>query len=343
MTGGLKIVHVICSDAFAGVERYVSTLAPAQAARGARVTVVGGEPESMRAGLGADVEFVPAVSVGDARRALAAMPRADIVNSHMSEADLAVLLAPRVRRSRIVSTRHFAAPRGSSPQVRAAFRALQRRVALDISISDFVAARIGVDSVVIRTGVPEAADAASTPRGRTVLVAQRLEAEKDTDLALRAWAATRARADGWRLRIAGRGALRAQLESRARELGVADTVEFLGYRADVRDLMADASLLLATAPLEPYGLSVVEAMAGGLPVVAAAGGGHLETVGAVEDAALFPVGDANAAAELIDRLTADEDARGAYGERLRAHQRAELGVERWVDRTMAEYERVVHG
>ena len=57
-------------------------------------------------------------------------------------------------------------------------------------------------------------------------------------------------------------------------LGVADSVDFVGQVADTDRLLGESSVVLAPAPEEPFGLSVVEAMAHGVPVVAADGGAH---------------------------------------------------------------------
>jgi glycosyltransferase involved in cell wall biosynthesis len=158
-----------------------------------------------------------------------------------------------------------------------------------------------------------------------VLALQRLEAEKGTDVAIRAWAATD-RAEGWRLVVAGEGAQEGALRELAAELGVADSVDFIGFQDDVGSWLSRAAVLIAPPPREPYGLTVLEAMSYGLPVVAAAGGGHLETVGAVEGAALFPAGDADAAGAQLSTLIADPDRRRDYGRALRAHQRAAFSV-----------------
>ena len=67
--------------------------------------------------------------------------------------------------------------------------------------------------------------------------------------------------------------------------------------------------LVAPCPIEAFGLSVVEAMARSLPVVAAAAGAHLETVGSVDGAALFPPTDDPAdAARWLEKLAGDESA-----------------------------------
>ena len=311
------------------------------------MTVIGGDQVAMRSALGeapagARVRLVPAASMAEAVRALNSISRPDLVNSHMSDADLAAIVFRGLRRGpRIVSTRHFGARRGSSVPARVVFGVAGHRVGAQIAISDFVAQQIEGGCVVIRTGVADAPLADAAHRDRTVLMAQRLEREKATDVGIRAWAATRARAEGWRLQIAGEGAQRTQLEMLADELGVTESVDFLGYRADIDVLMGRAGILLAPTPREGLGLSALEGMARALPVVASASGGHLETVGGVTDPALFPSGDFHAAAAHIDSLAFAASDRDEYGARLRSRQREEFGIQRQVDRTTEVYEEVL--
>jgi glycosyltransferase involved in cell wall biosynthesis len=176
-------------------------------------------------------------------------------------------------------------------------------------------------STVVHAGVRDQAAVDAGARKPVVLVAQRLESEKRTALALDAFRASRLAERGWKLVIAGGGSLREQLERQAHRLRIARSTRFLGHVSDVARLMATAGVLLAPRPDEAYGLSVVEAMAAGLPVVAAAGGGHLETVGTVPRAALFPPGDVPAAGAMLAELAADDNTRASYGEDLRNVQR----------------------
>ncbi len=170
-----------------------------------------------------------------------------------------------------------------------------------------------------------------------MLVAQRLESEKRTGLALDAFRASRLAERGWTLVVAGGGSLRDQLERQADRLGIARSTRFLGHAGDVAGLMATAGVLLAPRPDEAYGLSVVEAMAVGLPVVAAGGGGHLETVGTVPRAALFPPGDVHAAGALLAELADDDTTRASYGEDLRNVQRTRFTLEAQERATDAVY------
>jgi glycosyltransferase involved in cell wall biosynthesis len=186
-----------------------------------------------------------------------------------------------------------------------------------------------VDDVPAPAGAPE--------REPVVLVAQRLDPEKRTDVALEAWQRSGLAAQGWRLDIAGTGRERDRLAERAARLGIGASCRFLGARSDMATLYRRASILLAPRPDEPFGLSVVEAMAAALPVVAAGGGGHLETVGLSEGAALFPPGDTQAAGRTLAELATDPARREAYGQALRATQQARFSSGRQVADTLALY------
>jgi glycosyltransferase involved in cell wall biosynthesis len=105
--------------------------------------------------------------------------------------------------------------------------------------------------------------------------------------------------------------------------------------------MRSASIFLAPRPDEAFGLSVVEAMARGLPVVAAGSGAHEETVGSVPGAAMFPAGDAGAAAHLLNELAGDAQRRDAYGAALQDVQRRQFTVERQSRDTEAVYRSVL--
>ncbi len=327
----LHVVHVVCSDAFAGVERYVLQSALALHEAGCRVSVVGGGRGTMGSALErAGIAWHPGTSALQAYRALRRIPDADVIDTHMTSADL--VGAAAARRIPVVSTRHFASRRGGGPLRRLVAGLAGRRIATQIAISRFVADNIEGESVVVHTGVPEVPDVDESLREPFVLLLQRLEPEKHTDVAIRAWASAR-RPRGWRMVVAGDGAERAALLRLAGELGVADSVDFVGFQSDIGDWLSRASALIAPTAREGLGLAVLEAMSYGVPVVAAAGGGHLETVGSVEAAALFPVGDAERAGELLSALMADPGRRLEYGRALRRRQREAFGVDRQTSQT----------
>ncbi|WP_166850240.1 glycosyltransferase family 4 protein [Isoptericola sp. BMS4] len=346
----MRILHAVRSDGFAGVERHVATLARAQASAGHDLVVVGGAAGPTTRAAGPAVRHRLAATTADVVRALVAEasgrsgePPPHVVHVHMTAAEVAATLAGlRVRLPPVVSTRHFALPRGSGPAGRAVAAVARRRVAAQVAISEHVAARVDGASVVVRPGVAPRHDALpAAARDRVVLMAQRLEPEKRTDLGVRAFADSGLADRRWRLQVAGDGSQAAATRALADELGVGHAVDLLGARDDVESLMRRASLLLAPCPVEGLGLTVVEGMAAGLPVVAAGAGGHLETLGGLDPLALYPPGEPGQAATRLARLATDPARRDAYARAAQARQRHEFTPGRQAADVLAVYRAVL--
>jgi glycosyltransferase involved in cell wall biosynthesis len=332
----MRVLHVVCSDRFAGVERHVALLAGAQLQAGATVAVIGGHKRSMLRDIDRDDVVFRATDglAATIRTARPFVPDADIVHVHMTASEVAGVIAAWGTTAAVVTTRHFADPRGSTTLNRWVGRRAAARIDAQIAVSEYAAHYVEGDSTVVHAGVQNRASVDAASRQRVVLLAQRLEAEKRSDVALAAFGASRLAERGWRLVVAGGGSQRGPLERQADRLGLAPATTFLGHTADVGRLMASAAVLIAPRPDEAYGLSVVEAMAAGLPVVAAGGGGHLETVGTVQGSRLFPPGDATAAGALLSDLAEDDKGRAAYGVALRSAQQERF--------TLAAQERATH-
>jgi len=334
--GRLHVVHLLRTANFAGVERYVSYLAPVQVEQGLEVTVIGGDARRMQSAFeGTGVNHRPSGGFAHDLRVLT-HARPDLVHAHMTDAEVASVLTKAHHQAPVVATMHFARPRGRNRLLRRLWALLPARLDAQIAISAFVAEASGeVDATVILNGVPW--DQPEVEREPVVLVAQRLEPEKNTATALRAWAASGLGDRGWRLVVAGEGKERAALDALAHELEIGSSVEFVGTVDDMPIRLARAGAFLATATAEPFGLSVVEAMAAGTPVVATATGGHRETAGRVSSDRLFAPGDADAAATILIELAGDPAKRAAYGEALRHHYRAELTIEHHAARVHEVY------
>ena len=343
MNGRLRILHAVRSDGFAGVEQFVLRLALAQAADGHEVAVIGGAAERMRPDLdAAGVEHVPAARTVDVERAV--RPRAaevDVVNTHMTAADVAAVIAlTGRRRPALVSTRHFAQPRGRLGPV-PIDALVGRRIDAEVSISAAVAASVDRPSTVVHTGVDPRPLGDGRPRDRTVLIAQRLEPEKHTHVGIRAFAASGLAADGWTLEVAGDGSERDAVHALARELGLEPVVRFSGFRSDLPAVMDRAGMLVAPCPVEGLGLTVLEAMAGGLPVVAAAAGGHVELLEGLDERTLFTADDADDAARRLRALADDEPGRADLGAAERVRQQQGFSTRAQADGTEAVYREVL--
>ncbi|MEU2674248.1 glycosyltransferase [Streptomyces sp. NPDC007164] len=170
-------------------------------------------------------------------------------------------------------------------------------------------------------------------RDMLILLCSRLSVEKRPGRALETLAALRCRGVRAALVVAGDGPLRAGLEARARAQRL--PVEFLGHvrdRETLADLQAAADICLAPGPAETFGLSALEALACGTPVVVSASFALPEVIGGA-GAAAEDTGEAFAAAvrELLGR-PADE-------RRAAAGARAELfGWDRSVAAFLAAHE-----
>jgi glycosyltransferase involved in cell wall biosynthesis len=326
----VRIVQVVVTDAFAGTERYVAQTSRELSRRGHHVTVIGGDRRQMTAVLGSSADWRPASSPLAAIRRMLGVGRVDIAHCHLTYAEVAAVLTRPVHRAAIVSTLHLTAARGARRGGAPVRYLVPRAVAAEVAVSSYVGSVPGPGSSrrvhVVRNGVsrdesPYDVDA------RTVVIVQRLEAEKDTRTALLAWQASGLAAAGWALVVLGDGSERESLETLAS--GDA-SVRFVGHVPDVSSYLRSAGMLLATAPGEPFGLAVVEAMAAGVPVVASRSGGHLETAGAVPGAAMFGVGDVDEAARCLADLASDPVRRKELSDAGREVQRREFSLDRQV-------------
>ncbi len=226
MSRRLHIRHLVRSDGFAGVERYLTYVAPELARRGHQVSVVGGPKERMRSALvDTPVTYLPADTLVELGRQAMAGPRPDVLHTHMTAADLAAIGPAALMRRPVVSTLHFAGGRGHSPLTRLAYRGLGAGLGVEVAVSEYVARTAPGHPRVVTMGIPAPVPTpGSSPedlgaRQPVVLVAQRLEQEKATDVAIRAWARSGLAELGWRLVVAGSGAEGAAARGAGRATG----------------------------------------------------------------------------------------------------------------------------
>jgi glycosyltransferase involved in cell wall biosynthesis len=331
-----RVLHIVVTNAFAGVERYVCNTASETAERGWEVTVVGGEPERMRAELADGVRIEPGATLRQSLRSVCRLGRQDICHVHMTAGEAIGVATRRVHRAPIVSTRQFAARRGSSLVGRIGAPFIRSRISRELAVSEFIARNVERPPDAVLVSGVSLVPCLWKETSRVVLLLQRLEPEKDTRTAIDAWRTSRLADDGWVLRVAGDGSQRRMLELWVRSEAIAG-VTFAGWTADVTAELEGAGILLASAIAEPLGLSVLEAMAAGVPVVATASGGHLETIGLVSGAPLFPPRDTVDGAAALRSLVSDAARSGLSGEGRRVVTE-HFTVERHVNGLLAQYE-----
>ena len=142
-----------------------------------------------------------------------------------------------------------------------------------------------------------------------LIVTRNLEAIYDIGTAIRAFALVRANKPGARLTVAGTGPQRAELQALAATLGVADAVHFAGRiaNADIAALYADADIALNPSTADNMPISILEALATGVPVVSTCAGGIPDLVTHEQTALLVAVGDPAAMADAALRILADHE------------------------------------
>ena len=120
------------------------------------------------------------------------------------------------------------------------------------------------------------------------------------------------------LRLAGRGKDAGRVAALAAELGIADRVKVIGAvpERERRDLLAGALLQVIPSRFEGFGMVAAEAMAAGVPVIAARAGALPEVLG--EDGVLVPVDEPPALASAIQQLLKDGPGRATLAQRARA-------------------------
>ncbi len=134
---------------------------------------------------------------------------------------------------------------------------------------------------VIHNGIDLTPFLALTPCAGSVFGAVgRMEPQvKGFDLLIRAFARLAAQDSDARLRIAGDGPERAELEALAYDEGVADRIEFAGFVRDVPGFLAGVNVFVNPSRWEAFGNTLVEGMAAGLPCIASRVGGLPEVGG----------------------------------------------------------------
>jgi len=203
------------------------------------------------------------------------LERPDVVHTHLFAADVYGRLAARLAGIKcIVGTEH------NVNLDYGWFRRLGKRLANRfatalIAISDSVKLKMveadGADMKKISL-IPNGIDMARVierparhfrdiPR---ILALCRLNRQKDLATLLKALAMVK---ESWMLQIAGVGELEGELKALVRRLGLEARVEFLGYRADAPELLAQADIFCLPSRYEGQGLAVLEAAAAGVPLI----------------------------------------------------------------------------
>jgi len=195
-------------------------------------------------------------------------------------------------------------------------------------------------SGIIHNGIDTRAVALRAERARqathagppVVGMTARLSIIKDQETLVRSFVRVARAVPGARLWIVGEGETRPRLERLVQELGLGASVEFLGKRGDVPDLLARLTVyVFSTTRDEGFGIAIVEAMAAGLPVVASDVPACREVMLDGATGILVPPRDPDAMGAAIERLLLDPAVRAEWSARARGSA-SEFSIERCASR-----------
>ena len=352
----VRVVHVLPNLSTGGMERLlIEMLRHTDRSRVAsRVLCIGAEGtlacEAVALGVPVD-----ALNLGTGRHprlpfSLAAYFRQheiDVIHTHGPYAHLYSALATRLAgRTPLVHTKHgFLWPptrrrlwqnrlaNSLSSRVIAVSADLRKRAqsAESIRADKIQLVYNGIDTARFRSPAPVADD-----RPPTIVMVARLSSEKDFDSLFRAMLLLKQRKLDCRLKIVGDGFMRAEVHKLRDQIGVADVVELLGNRDDVDTQLAEARVFVLSTNTEGLSISLLEAMAASLPVVATAVGGNPEVVVDGQTGFLVPQKSPDVLAEKLAWLIEHPSEAAAMGRAGR--ERVEQHFD--VRQTVREYEQM---
>lgn len=218
------------------------------------------------------------------------------------------------------------------------YKLAHRMIGVSQATCNFLTDRDGADPEKVRL-LYNAADASffeeppadDRPQGAPfrILTVGRLDPVKNQAMLIRAFARLREQVPEAELHIAGEGPSRTELEALIRTLDLSDHVRLLGFRDDVRELLARADLFVLPSHSEGHPVALVEAMACEVPVVASDVGGVAEVIHELgEEYLLSPTDEEGWTAAMARMAAMAPEEREALGRQAR-----QLVIERFSPET----------
>jgi glycosyltransferase involved in cell wall biosynthesis len=295
--------------------------------------------------------------------------RYDVVHAHsiFFHVSLVAAVLTRFKKLPLVTTAHLGSPEELGGKVALATslfektigRIILRRSDAVIAVSQAVGDHVskgmkhrerlhvipnGVDLTRFKPAVRQAEDEAASEEGPVrVMVVGRLIFNKGPQFVIEAAPRVLAQYPETRFVFVGDGPIEDELRNEASKLGIRSSVDFLGHREDIPELLATGSMAVRASLSEGLPLVALEAMAAGLPVIATDVGGTREVVEDGVTGYLLQPNDVEGLADRICRLVGDAALRREMGARGRRFVEDGYDWSRIAERTVGVYRGVVRG
>lgn len=348
----MRVLHVISSLEIGGAQRLLSDLLPIQKQQGIDVSLLVLKSEDNAFSKKVADAGVPIISLDVksfrnpflAFKVRKVIRQYDVVHAHLVHALYICSLAARGLKTKMVYTEHSTSNnRRGKAYLRPIEKYIYGRYDKLISISQqtqdalqdwlqsaddrFVVINNGVDTKAFSNIHKEVIP-------KSLIMVSRFASSKDQETVIKAM---KELDDDVTLRLVGDGENLGHCKQVARECGVENRVQFLGARADVAELVAESYIGIQSSNWEGFGLTAVEIMSAGKPIIATDVDGLKQVVEGIGE--LFPVGDLNALTKIIKCLLRDE-ARYEMMKKLSVKRAAKYDISQTANQYIATYKEI---
>lgn len=275
----------------------------------------------------------------------------DLIAAHSSKTGILGRLASQITKVPCIFTAHgWSFTTGIPEPNRTIYRWLEKLTASlaakIICVSDYdrqIGLKAGMDSqklLTVHNGMKDisthlrAKPAQSAPV--KIAMVARFDRQKDHATLIEAFQDV----DG-ELILVGDGPSLDKTRHRVEQLGISDKVSFLGFRQDIAEILAQVQIYVLISNWEGLPCTIIEAMRGGLPVIASDVGGVKEIVIDRQTGYVVPRGDIQALRQKLNYLIANEQARISMGIMGRQKYESQLTFKHMYDKTLNAYHQVI--
>jgi glycosyltransferase involved in cell wall biosynthesis len=138
----------------------------------------------------------------------------------------------------------------------------------------------------------------------------------------------------------GKGPLKDALQQEASERGLQERVQFVGFRNDLQNWMGCIDVLVHPALMEGLGISLIQAAACAVPIIASRAGGMPEIVRHEQNGLLIEPGDLDALVQALKRLIDEPETRQQFGQAGRQLVQSEFSIDAMVQGNLAVYQQL---